>query len=311
MPIITDPSRVPPPVTQDPLGVGRDSATWYAPDGTIWPLTRHKLGWFTLPQPEGIGAIPISMKTDANPRGGNRVRHIRKESRIITWPLLVWGKDHEEYVANWRALLEAFTQTDEMGPGVLEIALPDGSSRRITAYYQEGFDNDLPYATDGHAPLTLYCERAEWQGFPLVVERREHGGAIPIDFLAPFPSVSSSQLLGDTTLSNPGSVKAWPRWTITGPATAITATLHTTGESFTIDPASDGKTFGIGDTIYIDTDPPRIRDQNGDVWTGTLNWPGAILWGLPRGKHDVSFVVSGADTTTTIKLEFPPLYRSA
>lgn len=310
MPVITDPSRVPPPVTTPPLGVGRDSATWYAPDGTIWPLTRPKLGWFTLPQPEGIGAIPISMKTDANPRGGNNVRHIRKESRLITWPLLIWGKTHEEYVANWRALLEAFTQTDEQGPGLLEIAMSDGSSRRIAAYYQEGFDNDLPYATDGHAPLTLYCEKSEWQGFPTIVQRREYGGT-PIDFLAPFPSVSSSQLLGDTTLVNPGAVRAWPTWTITGPATAITATLETTGESWTLDPSLIGEVFAAGDTVTIETDPPRIRNQAGDVWTGALNWPGAVLWALPKGIHNVSFAVSGADTTTTIKLEFPPLYRSA
>lgn len=310
MPIVTDPSAVPPPVVDKVLGVGRSSATWFAPDGSIWPLTAHKLGWFTLQQPEGLGAIPISMKVDANPRGGNRVRHIRKESRIITWPIEVWGRDHLEYVARWRNLLEAFSQTDENGPGILELALGDGSQRRIYAYYQDGFDSDLPYATDGRAVLTLYCERAEWQGFPSVVERREYAGD-PIDFLAPYPSISSSQLLGDTTLVNPGSVKAWPKWTIKGPATSITATLHTTGESFTLDPSNISETFAGGDTITIETDPPRIRNQDGDVWTGALDWPSAVLWGLPKGEHEVSFTVAGADTTTSIQLEFPPLYRSA
>lgn len=310
MPIITDPSRVPPPVVEKPLGVGRSSATWYAPDGSVWPLTNHSLGWFTLPQPEGLGAIPITIKADANPRGGNRVRNIRKESRVITWPILVWGLDHAEYVDRWRALMEAFCQTDEMGPGILEIAEADGSARRILAYYQEGFDDDLPYATDGHAVLSLYCEKAEWQGFPTIKETRRYGGD-PSDFFNPFPSVSSSQLLGDTTLVNPGKVKAWPIWTITGPATAITATLLTTGESFTFDPSIIGETFLEGDTLTIETDPPRVRNQNGDVWTGAINWPGAVLWGLPKGTHEVSFAVSGPDVTTSIQLEFAPLYRSA
>lgn len=310
MPLITDPGNVPPPPVPVPLGVGRSSATWYAPDGSVWPLTNYRLGWFTLPQPEGLGAIPISLKTDSNPRGGNKVRHIRKESRLITWPLLVWGQDHMEYVARWRTLLEAFTRTDEEGPGVLELALQDGSARRIAAFYQDGFDNDLPYATDGHAVLTLFCERAEWQGFPAIKERREYGGVAP-DFLDPFPSVGSSQLLGETTLTNPGSVKAWPKWTITGPATSITATLETTGESFTLDPSNIGETFAEGDTITIETDPPRIRNQTGEVWTGALDWPSAVLWGLPKGTHDVTFTVAGAGDTTTIELEFPPLYRSA
>lgn len=303
-------STLPPPVV-NPLGVGRSSATWYAPDGTVWPLTSHQLGWFTLPQPEGLGAIPVSIKTDANPRGGNTVRRIRRESRVITWPIEVWGSDHMEYVGRWRALLEAFSQTDEDGPGILEIALPDGSARRILAYYQEGFDDDLPYPTDGHAVVTLYCEKSEWQGFPLIQSKYGYAGDI-VDFLEPFPSVGSGQLLGATTLTNPSRLKAWPKITITGPALSIVATLETTGESFTLTPGNIGETFLTGDTLVIETDPPRIRNQDGDVWTGALNWPSnATLWAIPKGTHNVIFTVSGADVTTSIQFEFPPLYRSA
>lgn len=302
------------------MDAGRATVTWYAPDGTVWPMTDPRLGWFTLPGVKGLGAIPISLKTDDNPRGGTRVRHVRKLSRTITWPIQVNGQTHLQWVERWRNLVEAFSQTDRLGAGVLEIARPDGSIRSISCYYQDGFDSDLPYATDGTAALSLYCEAPEFYGSPNVFQQWEYTAPGAIDFLDPFPSVSTTQSFeGATVINNPGNVTAWPIWTIEGPAESVTATLLETGESWTIDPSllpGGAETFEAGDVITVGTNPPKVSMVPNlltvpEIWTGALNWPSAILWGLPPGDNEVAFSFVGADTTTRIRIEFPPLYRTA
>lgn len=299
------------------FNVGRATVTWYAPDGTVWPLTNPALGWFTLPGVAGLGAIPISNKKDDNPRGGTRLRHTRVLSRTITWPLQIHGTTHLEYTTRFRDLMNAFCSTQELGPGVLEIARPDGSIRSIAAYYEEGFEDNDPYAADGKVALSLYCESPEFYGTPSVFQQWEYVDPTPIDFLDPFPQVSTSlDFSGGANIFNPGDVKAWPTWTIEGPATLITATLNQTGESWTLDPSAIGETFEAGDVITIETNPPLVRMVPNlltvpQKWTGALNWPEAILWGIPKGSNDIQFTFDGADTTTKIRVEFPPLYRTA
>lgn len=299
-----------PPPPGGIAGVGRATVTWFAPDGSIWPLTSPATGVFTLGGVAGIGAIPVALTADDNPRGGTKVRHVRRNERLITWPLQIHGVDHQAYIDNWRAVLHAITQTDEYGPGVLEIARPDGSARRIAAYYQDGFDSSEPYATDGVAALTLYCEDPAWYDPVPVIENRAYISS-QSDFLSPFPSIGTSQVLGDTTITNPGKVKAWPKWTVFGPADSIQATLGSTGETWTLDPSLISETLVEGEWVVIDTNPPKVYNNTGDTWSGALNWPGAQLFGIPPGTHDLSFVVSGADSDTRIQFEFYPRHRSA
>jgi hypothetical protein len=299
------------------FNVGRATVTWYAPDGTVWPLTSPSTGWFTPPGVAGMGAIPISIKKDDNPRGGTRNRYTRILSRTITWPLQVSGGTHLEFVTRWRNLMNAFCCTQELGPGVLEVARPDGSIRSILAFYESGFDTDDPYATDGKCALSLYCEDPAFYGSPNIFQQWEYVDPTPVNFLDPFPQVSTSQdFSGGATIVNTGDVIAWPTWTINGPATSITATLNQTGESWTLDPSLIGETFEAGDVITITTNPPSVRMVPNlltvpQKWTGALNWPNVVLWGIPKGSNDVQFTFEDADETTKIRVEFPPLYRTA
>src|SRR5262245_15027281 len=132
MPVLAGATR--PPVLP---GVGFATATWTEADGTIWPLTDPGSGWFTLSEGvSGLDAAPIALTTDDQPRGGARVRHIQPQPRTIIWPLHVYSDtSHTDFIARWRALAGAFTRTKRLGPGVLEIARPDGTRRRIGAYY--------------------------------------------------------------------------------------------------------------------------------------------------------------------------------
>ena len=296
--------------------VGFAVATWYAPDGTVWPLTAPDSGLFTQSEGvSGLGAAGITITADDRARGGSRVRHIQPGSRTVVWPLYVYGADHTEFITRWRAVTRAFTQTSRLGPGTLEIARPDGSARVVDAYYSSGAEvsgKQGYYITSDYFVLSLFCEDPYWRDRQAQTVHREF--AEGVDFLNPYPSVSSSQVLGDTTLVNPGDVDAWPSWKMSGPASILTATRNDTGESFSLDPDADDVGHGnleAGEYVTVDTDPPRVRFMDGTNWVAALNWPGAVLWSLPPGETEVSFELDGADAGSAVDLSFYPRYETA
>ncbi len=288
-------------------------ATWVDPTGNEWPLTVPSLGWFTTNAVSGLGAIPTNMTTDPAPRGGTVIRHFQPAERIITWPLHIYGTTHAEFVSRFRSLAEAFTRTDEDGAGRLVIARPDGSARWISAYHQDGFTGEPGRGyLDDDVALTLYCPQPWWNDMEETVIRREY--ALAGTYLNPYPTVSSSQLLGQTDVSNPGNAIAYPVWRITGPASLVTITNDSTGEEFVIDPNAAGIAHGnllAGETVTVTTDEPSVRGPADEIWTGALNWPDAVLWGLKPGLSSVTFTVAGSSSGTTIELSFHARHRTA
>jgi hypothetical protein len=320
MPILAVPAVVP----VDPIAAPAfpaPQATWTAPDGTQWELTSPSAGWKTLRDVAGIDAPAVELTTDPHPRGGARVRHVHPQPRIITWPLLVRGSTTAELTARWRALADAITSADHVnGPGTLTIDRPDGGGpRRIDCHYQDGFEDTLKLPGKHLAVLTLFCEDPYWQAVDPVTITRRHAEPVEEyearDYLSPYKTVVSSQVLGATTLHNPGGVTAWPEWVITGPAAEITATLVSTGESWTVTPADIGGSLDVGDELRITTDPPQVRYHPAagatENWVGALDWPTAVLWGLPPGTSEVTFVADDADADTTVTLSFHPRYRTS
>ncbi|WP_256082880.1 phage tail family protein [Streptomyces sp. AVP053U2] len=223
------------------------------------------------------------------------------------------GADHTAFTATWRALALAFTRTLREGPGLLEVARPDGTARRIAVYYSQGWDGQGRTATGitwDSAVLTLWCEDPYWVDVQVQSVHRETG--TQVDYLDPYPSVSSSQVLGETTVTNPGDVDVWPTWTITGPATSITFTRGDTGDAFTLD--MEDTVHGAllaGETVTVSTDPPRVRSDSGEVLTPGLNWPEAVLWSIPPGQTPVTFQLNGAEAGSAVDLTYYPRYETA
>ncbi|MFF1709324.1 phage tail protein [Streptomyces sp. NPDC058268] len=322
MPIITAPA---PPDNEEPPGggtpvplpeIGRATATYIDPTGTVWPLTDVESDIFTLADGvSGLGAAPYELTSDPHPRGGARLRHVQPQPRSIVWPLFVQGTDHTTFLARWRALATAFTRTLREGPGILELARPDGTRRRIEVHYQEGFEGQAKqgyYRYADSTVLSLWCEDPYWVDPVPMIVHRESGA--PSSFFVPYPTVSSSQVLGNTVVTNPGDVTVWPTWTVTGPASLITFTHTGTGESFALNPSASAIGHGnllAGEQVTISTDPPRVRYQNGDNWVGGLNWPAATLWGLAPGDNAVSFTLSGSSAGSAVDLSFNPRYETA
>ncbi|MBU8549797.1 phage tail family protein [Streptomyces sp. Babs14] len=318
MPIIAAPvitpevPETPPPV--DIPEIGYASITYVDPTGRRWPMTDLTADWYTLADGvSGLGAAPYELTADPHPRGGSRLRHVQPQARTIVWPLLVRGTDHLKFTANWRDLARAFTRTLREGPGWLEVARPDGSGRRIAVYYRDGWDGRGQTATGitwDSAVVTLWCEDPYWLDVQAQTVHRETGTGV--DYLAPYPSVSSSQVLGATTVTNPGDVEVWPTWQITGPATSITFTRSDTGQAFTLDMAATPHgALLAGETVTISTDPPRARSGTGENLVAGLNWPEAVLWSLPPGETAVVFQLNGAEAGSAVDLTYYPRYETA
>ncbi|REE62118.1 hypothetical protein BX257_4731 [Streptomyces sp. 3212.3] len=318
MPIITTAAPVTPPAIEIPE-VGYAAITYVDPTGRRWPMTDLAGDWYTLAEGvSGLGAAPYVLTSDQHPRGGERLRHVQPQARTIVWPVLVKGADHTAFIRNWRRLGEAFTRTLRLvggvrTPGTLEVARPDGSVRRISVYYQGGWDGRGQTATGitwDSAVVTLWCEDPYWVDAVPVTVHRETG--TQGDFLVPFPTVSSGQVLGATTVMNPGSIDVWPTWQITGPADAITFTREDTGESFTLDmtATSHGELLA-GETVTVSTDPPRVRSGTNENLIDGLNWPEAVLWSLPPGETPVTFQLDGAEAGSAVDLVFNPRYETA
>ncbi|MEU3255962.1 phage tail protein [Streptomyces sp. NPDC006997] len=298
--------------------IGYASITYVDPVGGRWPMTNLAGDWYTLAEGvSGLGAAPYALTSDPHPRGGERLRHVQPLARNIVWPVLVKGSDHMAFTRNWRAVATAFTRTlrPKEGPGRLEVARPDGSMRWISVYYREGYDGRGQTATGitwDSATLTLWCEDPYWVDSQAVTVHREQG--VGEDFLQPYPSVSSSQVLGATVVNNPGDTIVWPTWTITGPASLVTFTRTDTDESFVLDPNAPAIGHGnllAGEQVIVRTDPPQIRYQNGDNWVGALNWPDATLWGLDPGDTAVTFQLDGSGPGSAVDLTFNPRYETA
>lgn len=316
MPIITrgtSQNETPPPAS--PPEVGYASVTYIDPAGTRWPLTdTREQQWTPADGVSGLGAAPYALTSDPHPRGGSRLRHVQAQARTITWPLLVIGDDHESFVARWRTLARAFTDTLRNGPGTLEFRRPDGSRRQIEVIYEAGFDvAGQPYSgiTWDTAVLSLWCPDPYWIDPAPHTVHREHGTGE--DYLQPFPSVSSGQVLGATTVTQPGDVTVWPEWRITGPASLVTFTHAGTGESFVFDPSATAVGHGPlldGETVTIRTDPVQVRFEDGSNWVGGLNWPSATLWGLAPGDNAVTFQLDGSGPGSAVDLTYYARYET-
>lgn len=318
MPLLV--GAVAPVPTETPTaGSGRPRITWVAPDGTEWPLTASSgLGWQLMRGVRGLGMGDVALTVDPQPGGGEAVRHKHRMPRRVTLPIRIGGSTVLEQLRRSEDLANAFGQTDLPGAaaGRLRYQRPDGSTRElIDCWYEGGFDGQRGH---GHVAdlvvVTLYCGDPLWYAVePVELTRRYSAGGTP--YLTKWPIVSSSRLLGSSTVHNSGPVEAWPTVTVTGPATYITATNDRTGESWELDPSTVGlENAGpllAGQTVTVTTRPGSVRGPAGENWSGGLNWPDAQLWPVLPGPNAVTLTLSGAGEGSQITFSFKPRHRTA
>lgn len=294
---------------------GTYTPTWISPSGVELALNPPSDLHWTLRAVGGLGAPPVEHITTPAPDGGSIVDWTREKDRTILWPLRIMADTHMAYLEHWREVVDLITQTRRLGPGKLRITRPDGSAREIPALYSSGLEGD---PDDGNwlrstDVVNLLCPSPWWQATTATAIERYQ--APQPDYLAPYPNISSGEILGQTTLVNPGQADAWPVWTIRGPMTQVTATNNTRGETFTIT-----YTLARGETITITSRPIQIRGPASENLIAALSLPAGRPWRLDAAtSSDVVFSVIGAEAETTpgaddgtlIRLEFYPRYETA
>lgn len=299
-------------VTAGVEDVGTMRAVWLDPTGVQWELTdiSDTRGWFTTDKIGGWGATTYEIVTDPHARRGETVRHVRGQPSRVQWPMHFYGENHLQYVQRIRLLRRAIMMTvhrPHLGPGRLIVARPDGEARYIDCLYEKGFEGEP--GEDwlwSHPVIGFFCPDGSWRDVRPTVIKRSYSPTR--SFFSPFLSLSSSRVLGETVMHNPGDLPAWPEWTITGPATQIVATNHTLGQSFTLNAV-----LLAGEQVTISTDRPMVRGPGGpdDNLVDQLNWPECELWGLDAEDNHITFAVSGAGPGTDIQLLFYARYEGA
>lgn len=283
-------------------------ATWTDPSGGLWQLsnTADDIGWFTTKGPSGWGAAPVELITDPLSIGGVSVRLARVGPRRLTWPLFIWGETHLQFVERYRNLVNAFTSTIHLqAPGVLRVQRGDGTSRSIECWYEGGLEGEPAENWSAARPvLTLMCPEPFWASDELQSVTRSFAVGVP--YLAPFPTITNSDALGDSIIQNPGDIDAWPDFTFTGPMTQMIATNNRSGDSFTVN-----YTLAAGETITITTNPPTVLGPNGENVAGALDFPTAVLWALKPGANAVTFTGNGVTTGSAVTLSFAARYEAA
>ncbi|WP_435112017.1 phage distal tail protein [Nocardiopsis synnemataformans] len=315
MPIVYLPATPPPPppnviVAGEDIG-GPPRVTWTpAAGGQPVPLSDIGQGYAVLEGVRGLAMPTYQLYQSDSLLDGTVIRGTRTEAREIFLPIYLEAPTRAAVLAKRRALAAAFspTEADGGGDGVLELAEDTGQRRRIRARYVSGMDGPegggdtgMDWATYG---LTLVAAQPYWERDPITyrwaLDPPDGGTWLPILPLR----VRDSDVVGEgMTIRNPGTVRSWPVWTITGPLSG-TATMRnrTTGQQLEFSSALDG-----GEQIVIDTRPRRktVRDGLGVNRFADLAL-GSVLWPLAPGENTVDIMLTGLGPGSRLELELTP-----
>lgn len=287
--------------------------TWTTPpnrDGVTQDIVLNPPdeGYFALKSIAGLGVAPRDVNTSANPDGGVTIDGVRYTGRDLVIPMRVRDlEDHEGFLAKWRMIGEGFAKTARYGLGTLRVDRPGGTSRLIKGVYKSGWEGEPGDGawTEDTCAVTLLCPDPFFRDVePTVLERTSEA---LVDYLNPYPNIGSGQVLGATTLNNPGHVDVWPDWKITGPMTSLTATNNTRGQSFTLTYA-----LAAGEVLTMSSRPVQVRGPLGQNVFNALNFPTGRPWRLDAEYNSsVTFAASGATAATKVELSFSPGYETA
>lgn len=283
---------------------------WEGPDGEQLNLNPGRSNFMTLRSVSGLGAVPVDPITTPSADGGVIVEYVRPKERTVLWPLRWRADTHLDYLDVTYDLVERFTQCRRYNlPGKLILRRPNGQERMIPAWYASGLEQDAEEGmwTEQTAVINLLCPSPFWlDSAPVIKEWRQETG---VDYLNPYPSFGTGQVLGAASLINDGVEDAWPTWTVRGPLTSLVALNQTRGETFTLT-----YTLLAGETMTMTTRPIRVRGKTGEQAQNALNLlAGGIPWRLdPKVTTDIVFTANGsasetapgADDGTLIRLDY-------
>lgn len=310
MPILVPAVATPPVVVPWPTRINEmPTVSFTDPAGAITKFSDWSNGWVLQPGAKGLDMPAYAFTQDESPGiDGYAIRQVRAGGREVALPIAFWADDSRAaYLTRRRTLIRSLNP--KRGLGVLTVAQSDGTARTIGACYSAGLEGDESLDAAGArwcmGVLTFACPSPFWLGDEATTEWRSavSGAFFPILPLV----VGNSQVLGSVTVDNDGDDDAFPVWTITGPATAVSLTNVTTGEVLVL-----SRTITVGDTIVIDT---RERQQTALLNGVTNLWGGltdaSTMWALEPGINDLTLTVTGSTSNTRVRMTYQPRYLAA
>ena len=300
----------PPPGVPWPTRINEMPQVWFTdPAGLVTKFSDWANGWVLQPGAKGLDMPTYAFTQDESPGiDGYAIRQVRAGGKEIALPIAFWADDSRAaYLTRRRTLIRSLNP--KRGLGTLTVTQADGTARTIAACYSSGLEGDESLDAAGArwmmGALTFACPSPFWLGAEVTTEWRSAVTASFFPFL-PFV-VGNSEVLGSVTVDNDGDDDAFPVWTITGPATAVSLTNVSTGEVLVLT-----HTITLGDTVVIDT---RERQQTA-VLNGSTNLWGDLsdastMWALQPGINDLTLTVTGATSNTRVSMTYQPRYLAA
>lgn len=258
----------------------------------------------------GLYMPPVSLSSYAVPdQPGERLRSVTVGPRVIDLALLLKTQDGGPPYALMAQL------TRKMSPlrgadGYFRVYAPSGEVRQVACRYMKGLEGEEGRGRSGgdwmKTPASLWAGQPFWE--PTADTLSAYALATtPTPFL-PIPPmiIYSSTVFAAPTITNPGDVWVWPRWTIRGPGSDVTLLNTSSGKSLrlVIDIAEGG-------LVLIDTRPERktLLDGNGQNLYPYLD-PSTVseLWPLEEGANAIQVEIGAATSDTLVTLAWRPRY---
>jgi hypothetical protein len=298
------------------------TVTWTGVDGTVWNLT-DLASPVTLTG--GIGGLHLpsfeQQWTATAHIDGRRHRTVTIDGRDVALRVHVGdvgnppyrtGLEWLELDARWWA---GFSTTQ---PGTLTVSTARGA-RSLRARLGEAPDPVFP--TDPSVrgrqvyDLILSAEDAYWSGPDIVVPfdwaatgtDPFFGGTGGGGYGPPFVIVGASQL-ATASITNPGDVEAWPRYTLVSPFES--AVIGIGDNVITLPFGAD-----VGNEIHIDTDPRRltiVNEAGDNLWPLLGSAPDPLFAPIPPGEAvHLSIQMESAGAGASVIAALTPRYRRA
>ena len=256
------------------------------------------------PGMSGFGIAPTSVRIEPSAGVGGVFRHSRRGVRDIDLPIVVLGDSPDEVQTKLRTLAR-ITQ-DQRGPMTLRATYPDSEQLFLQLHYTGGAESQWGTDTAGRTfcrwVLSSQAPQPFWESLTLQTLQLTGGntgrGLLPqLSKL----KVSSSEALGEVTITSNADVEVYPLWTVQGPVTDFTVTDGT--NSFVIEGV-----IALGETIIVDTENKTVVDGDGDNVYSLLG-PAPKLFAFQPGETTLEITGTDTDDNTVVTAEYALRYE--
>lgn len=279
------------------------------PDGFLWDLSDLSFSkGYVCAGIAGIEGLNVSLQTIPLLDGTSIPNYYIPQPGSIAIAILVGrpaNDDPDAYYALLDSLVRAFYNRRNELPrgGYLQIQRPDGTSRQIQTFTIAGI-NTPEVGLDDKSLYSFTLQTPDPYWIDLIPQSLTYSLNVAPGILPLFPiRLAASTVLGTTVIRNLGNALTWPTWTITGPGTPTIKNL-TTGKQWSLNTS-----VPAGNVIQVVTKPGTQYATNlttsANIWDQlVLGTSLRSLWPLMAGDNQISIVMAGATSATSVQVNW-------